>query len=82
MVNFVLQPISQFHLQFHYFKTMTIVKGIFMKIIDFKISNYDIIYTVKTTKGNTFSHALPKDTTSHNVHRYLNILCSNVDRTM
>ncbi|MFW2424672.1 hypothetical protein ACN0YP_09605 [Staphylococcus cohnii subsp. cohnii] len=53
-----------------------------MKIIDFKISNYDIIYTVKTTKGNTFSHALPKDTTSHYVHRYLNILCSNVDRAM
>jgi len=60
---------------------MTIVKGIFMKIINLEISNYNITYTIETKKGNVFTHALPKDVTTHNVQRYLNLLCNNVDKS-
>ncbi|UQW80931.1 hypothetical protein [Staphylococcus edaphicus] len=50
-----------------------------MKIIKYEIGAIDISYTVKTINGHIFTHSFPKDTSSINVERYLNILSTNVD---
>ncbi|MGO2109919.1 MAG: hypothetical protein ACTH27_13215, partial [Staphylococcus equorum] len=51
----------------------------FMQIINYNINLDHVTYTVETKNGHVFTHSLPKDTTSNNIYRYLEILSSNVD---
>ncbi|SCT23286.1 hypothetical protein [Staphylococcus caeli] len=51
-----------------------------MKIINYEIGSIDISYTVETIKGHIFTHALPKDTPSTNVERYLTLISTNLDK--
>ncbi|HLR18602.1 MAG TPA: hypothetical protein VK115_01635 [Staphylococcus sp.] len=50
-----------------------------MQIINYNINQDHITYTVKTQNGHQFTHSLPKDTTSANIYKYLEILSTNVD---
>ncbi|WP_172793163.1 hypothetical protein [Staphylococcus sp. NAM3COL9] len=50
-----------------------------MQIINYNINLDHVTYTVETENGHVFTHSLPKDTTSNNIYRYLEILSNNVD---